>query len=363
MGTITKRGDLQWQAKVRRKGFPSQSRTFMYKEDAEKWVRALERELETSGFIDRRSAEKNTFAEILKRYQNEITAKKKSGAIERVKIDVLLRDTAFSGLRMTAITSEAIAKWRDRRLEEVSSGTVNREMDVISAVLNHARREWGIHVENPIPYVKRPAKSRARDRRLSNDEEKYLRAALTTGERRPDGTFEKTARNPWLAPVFELALETAMRRGELLSLSWENIDLGKRTAFLPDTKNGDARMVPLSTKATKTIKALKKIQKGKSTCDGQMFDLSAMALRKGFTRAVERAQVQYLADCVEAKKEPVKGFLVGVRFHDLRHEATSRLAEKLSNILELSAVTGHRDIRMLKRYYHPRAEDIAKKLG
>ncbi len=361
MGTIIKRGDLQWQAKVRRKGFPAQSRTFMYKEDAEKWVRAVERELETSGFIDRRSAEKNTFAGVLERYQNEITAKKKSAAIERVKIDVLLRDTAFFGLRMTAITSEAIAKWRDRRLEEVSSGTVNREMDVISTVLNHARREWGIHVENPIPYVKRPAKARARDRRLSDDEEKYLRAALTTGDRRPDGTFEKAARNPHLAPVFELALETAMRRGELLSLEWKNVDLKKRTAFLPDTKNGDPRMVPLSTKA---IRALKEMQKGKSGGSrGQVFSLSAMALRKGFTRAIERAQAAYLQDCTDAKQEPVKGFLENVRFHDLRHEATSRLAEKLSNILELSAVTGHRDIRMLKRYYHPRAEDIARKLG
>jgi len=88
-----------------------------------------------------------------------------------------------------------------------------------------------------------------------------------------------------------------------------------------------------------------------------------MALRKGFTRAIERAQHDYLADCQATRRKPQPGFLSDVHFHDIRHEAASRLAEKLSNVLELSAVTGHRDLRMLKRYYHPRAEDLAKKLG
>lgn len=215
MGTLTKRGDLQWQAKVRRKGFPQQSRTFMYKEDAEKWVRTVERELETSGFVDRREAEKNTLAEVLRRYRKDVTPRKKSAAIESVKIDVLLRDKALVELKMSAVTSAALAKWRDRRLQEVTGATVNREIDVLSTVLNHARREWGIHVENPVPYIKRPEKARSWDRRLSPDEERYLMAALTGGERREDGTFSKGARNLWLLPLVELALETAMRRGEL----------------------------------------------------------------------------------------------------------------------------------------------------
>ena len=114
---------------------------------------------------------------------------------------------------MSAITSSAVASWRDRRLKEVSGATVNREIDVLSTVLNHARREWGIHVENPIRYVKRPDKARARDRRFSEDEERYLLAALRGGERRADGTFSKGARNPWLQPLLQLAIETAMRRG------------------------------------------------------------------------------------------------------------------------------------------------------
>ena len=368
MGQITKRGEYQWRAKVRRKGFPEQSRTFTYKEDAEKWVRTVESELETKGFIDRREAEKNTLAAILKRYQQEITPGKKSAAIESVKIDVLLRDAALVGLKMTAITSTEVARWRDRRLKEVTGGTVNREIDVLSTVFNHARREWGIHVENPIPLVKRPEKARARDRRLSHEEESYLLAALTGGVRQQDGTFTKGARNPWLLPLVRLALETAMRRGELLALQWENVDLKRRTAHLPDTKNGDARTVPLSTTAVGILRALPsrpKAERGKPVerAAGPVFPTTAMALRKGFTRAIERAQQDYLADCQAARRKPQPGFLSDVHFHDTRHEAASRLAEKLSNVLELSAVTGHRDLRMLKRYYHPRAEDLAKKLG
>ena len=249
MGTITKRGELQWQAKVRRRGFPAQSRTFSYKEDAERWVRAMERELETTGFIDRREAERNTLADILLRYQQEVTPQKKSAVIESTKIKVLLKDAALTQIKISALNSSIVAAWRDRRLKQVSGATVNREIDVLSAAINHARREWGIHIENPVPLVRRPEKAKARDRRFTDEEMVYLLAALTGGERLADGTFSKGARNPWLQPLVELAVETAMRRGELLALRWECVNLARQTAFLPDTKNGDSRMVPLSRKA------------------------------------------------------------------------------------------------------------------
>lgn len=360
MAQITKRGDLQWRARVRIKGFPEQSRTFTYREDAEKWARALERELETSGFVDRREAERTTLRQVLERYKLEVTPAKKSAAIEEVKIDVILKDPTLPGLKMAAVTSKEIAAWRDRRLKEVTGGTVNREIDVLSTVFNHAKREWGINVENPIPYVRRPEKAKARDRRLSADEERYLFAALEEGERRPDGTLGTGARNPWFGPLVKLAIETAMRRGELLALRWEHVDLTLQTAHLPDTKNGDPRTVPLSTAAVALLKALQdKREEGAE----RVFPITAAALQKGFWRATERAKALYADDCAAAGKKPAKDFLVDVHFHDTRHEAASRLADKLSNVLELSAVTGHRDLRMLKRYYHPRAEEIAKKLG
>ncbi|MEY4763714.1 MAG: hypothetical protein RI907_387 [Pseudomonadota bacterium] len=368
MATITRRGDAQWQAKVRRTGFPVQSKTFIYREDAEKWARAIEREMDTVGFVDRKTADSHTLAQILKKYQEEITPSKKSAEIETVKINVLLKDAALTQLKMTALTSQAIAAWRDRRLRTVSGATVNREMDVLSTVINHARREWRIHIENPIAIVKRPSRSKGRDRRFSDTELHYLLEALAETPRREDGTFDKGARNPWLAPLLRLALETAMRRGELLKLTWDDVDWDRQTAHLPDTKNGDARDVPLSTRAVAIMKALPSVKRDKAgnpvkpTC-GPVFATSHAALRKGFGRAIERAQAAYKEAC-RAKRQPSDtSFLVDVHFHDTRHEATSRLAEKLPNILELSAVTGHKDVRMLKRYYHPKAEDIAKKLG
>lgn len=357
MATIRKKGELQWHCQIRRKGYPAQTRTFETRDAAEKWARAVERELDTSGFIDRREAEKSTMRTILERYRREITPSKKSAAIESIKIDVILRDPVLPNLKMSALTSSEVAAWRDRRLADVSGSTVNREIDILSAVINHARREWDIHIENPVPLVKRPEKSRARERRLSEEEERYLFAALEEAPRRADGTFEKAARNPWLAPVVKLALETAMRRGEILNLEWQHIDLKKQTAHLPDTKNGAPRTVPLSSRAVAILANIPR------SIVGRVFPITPMALRKGFIRALDRAREKYKEDCAETGQKPELSFLSDVHFHDTRHEAASRLAEKLSNVLELSAVTGHKDLRMLKRYYHPRAEDLAKKLG
>lgn len=148
-----------------------------------------------------------------------------------------------------------------------------------------------------------------------------------------------------------------MRMGELLALDWQHVDLERQTAHLPDTKNGDPRTVPLSKRAVTVLQGLERLE------TGRVFPISRMSLRKGFPRALERAQAQYRKDCEAAGREPSPGFLADVHFHDTRHEAASRLANKLSNVLELSAVTGHKDLRMLKRYYHPRAEELAKKLG
>lgn len=361
MGTIVKRGDRQWQARVRVAGYPQISRTFDYRQDAEKWARATERELETAGFIDRREAEKTTLRTILGRYLEEVTPGKKSKDFETIKIGLMLKDKALVDLKMSAITSSAVAAWRDRRAQEVGPATIIRELGILSAVLNHARREWGIHVENPIRYVKRPPAPRARDRRLSAEEETYLLSALQASEgraRSAKGTFEKTGPlNPWLAPLVQLATETAMRRGELLALSWEYVDLKRRVAHLPITKNGEPRDVPLSTRAAAILKALPR------NIAGLVFPTTPDAVKLGFKRAIQRAREKYTKDCKTAGKKPAPKFLQDVHFHDLRHEATSRMADKLPNLIELSAVTGHRDLRMLKRYYHPHAEDLAKKLG
>lgn len=357
MATITRRGDFQWQAKVRRKGYPTQTRTFDYRADAEKWARSLERDFETTGLVDRREAERNTLRAILERYEREVTPRKKSAEIEKVKIRVILRDPVLPNLKMAALTSSHVAAFRDRRLQSVTGSTVNRELTVLSSAINHARREWGVEMSNPLELVKRAENNKPRDRRFSDEEMKYLLAALRPTKRRDDGTFAPGARNIWVESLLRLAVETAMRRGELLDLHWKNVDLKARSAHLPDTKNGTARTVPLSTKAVAILKALPR------SFSGDVFPTSRAALRACFVRALERARKNYIEDCTARKGKPDASFLRDVHFHDTRHEAASRMAERLSNILELSAVTGHKDLRMLKRYYHPRTSDLAKKLG
>lgn len=328
MATITRRGDMQWQAKVRRKGYPLQTKTFNTRADAEKWSRMLEVELDRGIFIDRNEAERNTLHDILTRYRDEVTPEHKGAAVELLRINCILRDGFLVNNKLAALNSKLLAEWRDYRLKTVTGSTVNRELNILSAVINHARKNWGIHMDNPIELITRPKNEKARERRLEPDEEKKLIAELET-----------STRNPWIAPLVAFALETAMRRGEMLGLRWEFVDLKKRVARLIDTKNGESRNVPLSSRAKTILDALPR------SIDGKVFPTTEDALKKAFARACERAGIE------------------NFHFHDLRHEATSRLSEKLPNLIELASVTGHKDLRMLKRYYHPRAEDLARKLG
>jgi integrase len=155
----------------------------------------------------------------------------------------------------------------------------------------------------------------------------------------------------------QISIETAMRRSELLRLEWKHIDLSIPSAFLPITKNNYSRTVPLSTAAVAILVSLPKSDSGK------VFPTTDAALKAGFKRAVTRAQYFYLAECAKTGATPKEGFLKDFRWHDARHEATSRMATKLPNIIELGAVTGHRDVRMLQRYYHPDPAELARKLG
>ncbi|HEY6457642.1 MAG TPA: FAD-binding protein [Steroidobacteraceae bacterium] len=151
----------------------------------------------------------------------------------------------FAGIRMAALTSSYLAAYRDERLKVVSGATVNREFNVLSHAIDTARREWEIHIPfNPCTLVRRPPQGRPRSRRLQGDEEQRLLAHC------------RAARNPWLVHFVIIALETGMRRGELLSLEWVNVDLNKRTALLPITKNGDSRGVPLSSRALTVLRSL-----------------------------------------------------------------------------------------------------------
>lgn len=327
MASIRQRGE-RWQARITRHGFPPEVKSFRTRQEAEAWARSVEVEVDKGVYQSRTTAERTTLADILQRYAEEVTPCKKGGKDEAIRLNAL-RKMRIAKYALANLTPAAVASFRDERLKTVSSGTVIRDLAVLSSILNHARREWGFPIENAVQSIRKPRQPQGRERLLSDDEEHALLDAVA-----PIGR-----RSPWVQPVITLALETAMRRGELLALRWEHVNLDRRTALLPDTKNGSRRVVPLSPRAVETLRRLPR------SIDGRVFPISAAALHLRFKLACKRAGIAEL------------------HFHDLRHTATTRLADKLTNLAELSAVTGHKSLQMLKRYYHPSAEALAQKLA
>lgn len=337
MATIRKRG-ASWEAQVRRRGIPEVTKSFARKVDAEAWAAVVESEVTRGVFRDRATAAQYVFGDLLDRYAHEVTPSKKGADAERSQIAQMRRDPLARTV-LSNLNAHTVAAWRDRRLVNVSGSTVNRGLNLISHVLNVARREWGIPVDNPVHDIRRPRNNRARRVRLPPESEELLLAALQVVERDSSGRLQPGGRNPWLRPLVVLAIETAMRRGELLSMHWTDVDLEQQFVRIHDTKNGEPRDVPLSKRAVQELRALDHAP------SGLVFPVTCEAVKKGFVRATRRAGLDHL------------------HFHDLRHEATSRLATKLSNVLELSATTGHKTLSMLQRYYHPKASDLARKLG
>jgi integrase len=295
MATIRKlRG--RWQAQVRRRGMAPRAKSFDSKADAERWARHLEAEVDRCGALpDSRIAERTTLKEILVRYRHEVSPSKRSSQSEQLRIGAIIR-RPICHRTLTLLSSSDLAKYRDERLEGVAPATVIRELNTISHAIDTARREWGIHlVENPAKLVKRPTPPKGRTRRLADGEEQDLLDAADRGRCR------------FMRPLIILALETAARRGELLGLRWSDIDLKRRVAHLPLTKNGSARDIPLSSRATETLRAL---AARRDLGVDRVFPISANACRLSWERLRQRAGIDDL------------------RLHDLRHEAISRLFER-----------------------------------
>lgn len=329
----------RWEAQVRRRGRPTLSRTFKAKIDADAWASQIESEIARGVYRDRSQAERYSLGDILTRYGEEVSPHKKSADAEAGRIAFLLRDP-ISRLRLSDLRPTDVAAFRDRRLKHVTGSTVIRDLTLISHAINIARKEWGIVMDNPCTLIRRPKENRPRRRRLSPTEERALLAELEPSRRTPGGTWlPGGCRNDWVQPLVILAIETAMRRGELLALQWPDVFLEERFARLHDSKNGHGRDVPLSTRAVTVLAGLPRDP------SGRVFPVTGEAVKQSFTRAATRAGLSDL------------------HFHDLRHEATSRIAPKLGNVLELSAVTGHMSLQMLKRYFHPMASELARKLG
>lgn len=294
----------------------------------------------------KREAARLTLDSLLSRYADEITPAKKGKRAELLRIKKLRRfDIAALPLQLIDRTALRNFVQAATKQEAWSSSTARKYVMLISAVFTTAVKRWGYTIDNPVSAIEVPSNGVGRTRRLEAGEYDRLLVAV------------KRCRNRYIPALFVLAVETAARRGELLKLDWKDVDLKAGTAMLRDTKNSEDRIIPLSSRARQTLKDL-----GRSIA-GRVFPLKEYEARSGFEGALRRARRTYERECAAAGKAPDPGYLTGLRFHDLRREATSRLFERGFDIMEAASVTGHKTLSMLKRYTRLRAEDLARKLG
>ncbi|MEG5609443.1 site-specific integrase [Enterobacter hormaechei] len=269
----------------------------------------------------------------LDKYYESVSVHKKGHLQEFYRVNVIKRHP-LADRNMDEITTVDIATYRDDRLKQrnprtgnpITGNTVRLELALLSSLFGIARVEWGTCRNNPVELVRKPKVSKGRDRRLTSSE-----------ERRLSRYFRE--RNMMLYIIFHLALETAMRQGEILNLQWEFIDLQHGVAHLPDTKNGSSRDVPLSRKARNLLQMLP------AQLKGQIFSYTSSGFKSAWRHALNAIAIEDL------------------HFHDLRHEAISRFFELGTlNVMEVAAISGHRSMNMLKRYTHLRAYQLVSKL-
>ncbi|MBX9638080.1 MAG: site-specific integrase [Nitrosomonas sp.] len=325
MATYRKIGK-NWKVEVCRKGV-RRSKTFNTKAECTFWAAEIEQEI-LAGESGKVPVKK--FSDLLRRYADEVSPAKRGCDWEVTRINMICRDE-ISEVMLSQLKSDKFASWRDRRLRNVSVGTVLREWNLLSHVINVSIKEWGWLKENPLKNVKRPPQPRPRDRLISEDEIQRLLFALGYNYERKPETYSSR-----VGAALLFAIETAMRAGEIVSLNWDRVNLDKRTALLIETKNGHKREVPLSGEA---IRILNQLQ----TENGSVFNLKSSQIDSLFRKAKKMALIE------------------GLTFHDSRATAITRLSKKV-DILTLSRISGHRDLRMLQIYYRESAEEIAKRL-
>ncbi len=311
MASIRKRkGKYQVQVRVRGKGT---SATFQTLDHARRWARKIELELEQSIKVGK-SYQPKTLLEILDRYKEVVIPLKKSATNERIILNTFMR-SKWVAKPLKLLNPSYVADYRDQRLLKVKPSTLAREFCIIRHALNVAKLEWGWEV--PIELfqnVKLPKLQSKAVRRISDDDLKLLMQAATDHS------------NIYLKPIIQFALETGMRRGELLSLQWKDIDYERKLITIDQTKNGYPRFIEIT-------KSMNRILKNLVIKNEYVFPLSMNSLRLSYQRLCDKLGVK-------------------IRFHDFRHEAISRFFEKGYSIPHIASISGHRTLSQLFRYAH-----------
>lgn len=352
MATLVKTDSGTWKAVIRKAGWPTTAKTFRTKRDAEDWSRRTEDEMVRGAYIQRATADRMTVEVALKRYLAEVVPTKRATSqladVKRSRI--LIKHLGKYSL--AALNQELIAKFRDMRLagedRRSSSGeplprannTVRLDLALLGHLYTVAIKEWGVGLpSNPVMNIRRPAPGPGRNRRMTSAEEVSLLKAVDSHS------------NPMLGWIVRIALETGMRTSEIVTLRRSQIEVDRRIVRLLKTKNTHPRTVPLTTSATELFKSALAHPIRPEGTDLIFFGEPGRQGTRGpyaFDRVWQEIK----------KKEGLHDF----HFHDLRHEAVSRFVEAGLSDQEVSAISGHKSMQMLKRYTHLRAEDLVARL-
>ncbi len=325
MATIRKRG-AKWQVQIRRTGFPSVSRSFRVRKDAEAWARQTEVQADRSELpSSTKILHRLTLGQLVERYRDTVSIKKRGYEVERIVLSAFLRHP-ICRKPLAQLRTEHFAAYRDERLKTIKANTLKRELSPLQNMFEVARNEWSLPLsENPLSKLRLQLSPERRERRLQNGELDKLVVAT------------RSCHNKSILPIILLAVATGMRRGEILGMRWEHVDRERRALLIPHTKNGYGRTLPLTIDAAKVLDTV-------PITDDRVFPLTANAFRLAWDRLRARARIKDL------------------HFHDLRHEAISRFFEKGLSVPEVALISGHRDARMLFRYTHPLRTKIMEKL-
>ncbi len=343
---IRKRGEFSFEVSIRKAGCENFSKTFNTLNDAKRYERQVLVEMDQGVFKRPDESAKKTLFEILERYEIEVSQKKKSWESESYKIK-FFKNHKLAKFTMSNLKASDCAGLRDElSISGLANSTVNKHLALLSHVFTVCQKDWGFDLSNPVLKIRKLKEDNARSRRLEKDEYEYLLKAAVQSNLSE------------LPLLINLALETAMRQGEVLALKWKFINLKSRVIILPKeiTKNKTDKHVPMSSTSVKLIESMPR-------------QLLSDKLFNGILR--RNVSDQFKTACIRGR-ELYKldhnivddNFLTDLVFHDLRHEAASRLFEMgVFDIMEVASITGHKTLSMLKRYTHLKATDLAKKLA
>jgi len=354
VATITKTESGKWKGIIRKSGWPTTVKTFRLKKDAEDWARRTEDEMVRGVFIQRAPAERMTVDAALKRYLKEVTPTKRplsQVSDQRHAKPLALHLAKYS---LATLTPEIVAQYRDMRLagedrkdakgkpkpQPRAANTVRLDLALLGHLFSVAIKEWGVGLPyNPVLNIRRPAPGPGRNRRLANGEEAKLLEAVDAHS------------NPMLRWIVRIALETGMRSSEIVTLRRDQVDVKRRIVRLVETKNTLPRTVPLTTKAATLFREALDNPVRPIDTDLIFFgEPGKDKKRRPYNFNKVWLDIKRTAGCSD------------FHFHDLRHEAVSRLVEAGFSDQEVAAISGHKSMQMLKRYTHLRAEDLVKRL-